>query len=319
MKAIQFYEFGGPEVLKLEDVQDPEPASGQVLVRVAASGVNPADILGRTGGAIAPERFPSGIGRDAAGVVERVGDDVKDVKAGQQVVVRNASGAYAEMLVTAEENVFPLPDGLPLVGAASLGNTYSTAWDAVVNKAVVETGQNVLVQGASGGVGIAAVQLAKALGARVIGTASTEAKRAWVQQRGADDMVDYTQEDWPSRVKELTDGKGVDAVIDGVGGEPFVNAFTCIRRGAAIAIYGTAGGRQVNFPLNYFYRTMARVSGAGSPGCTREDFEKILTMFASGQLQPTVETTMPLEKAGDAHRLMEGRKVIGKIVLEAQA
>ena len=184
MKAIRFHQHGGPEVLQLDDVDDPKPGNGQVLVRVYAAGVNPTDATGRRGGGAQAATFPATLGRDAAGVVEGIGSGVKNVKSGDKVIVRVSNAGYSELLLAKEEDIYPVPDGVGPIDAASIGITYSTAWDAVVNKADVQAGQTVLVQGASGGVGIAAVQIAKAMGAKVIGNASTGEKRAWVLAQG---------------------------------------------------------------------------------------------------------------------------------------
>lgn len=316
MKQVRFHEFGGPEVLRVDDVDEPKPGTGQALVRVYAAGVNPTDTMGRRGGGANPVPLPATLGRDASGVVEAVGANVKNVKSGDKVVVRGSTMGYSELLVADESDLYEVPDGVGPIEAASIGVTYTTAWDAVVNKAQAQSNQWVLVQGASGGVGVAAVQIAKALGAKVIGTASTDEKRAWVIAQGADHMVDYTQPDWVDQVKQLTGGSGVNAVIDGVGGESFIKSFDAITRGGAICVYGASGGREVNFNLTNLYRTSARVLGCGGNGSTREDFEKTLAMFSSGKLKATVETTLPLAEAQEAHRSIEERRVIGKIVLK---
>jgi NADPH2:quinone reductase len=316
LKSIRLHEFGGPEVLKLDDVDDPKPGTGQALVRVYAAGVNPTDVTSRRGAAQGAPKLPMSLGRDASGVVEAIGSGVKTVKSGDKVIVRGGSANYSELVAVSEDDLYPVPDGVGPVDAASIGVTYSTAWDAVVNKAQAGSGNWVLVQGASGGVGVAAVQIAKAMGARVIGTASTEEKRAWVIAQGADHMVDYTQADWPEQVKALTGGNGVDAVIDGVGGESFIRAFECVAPGANICVFGASGGREVNFNLTSLFRNRVHVHGCGGTGCTRGDFEKMLDLFSTGKLKATVETVLPLAEAAQAHQMIEDRKAIGKIVLK---
>ncbi len=316
MKQVRFHEFGGPEVLTVDEVDDPKPGTGQALVRVHAAGVNPTDTASRRGGGANPVKLPGTIGRDASGVVEAVGANVKKVKSGDKVVVRNSITGYSELLIADENDLYEVPSGLGPIEAASVGVTYTTAWDAVVNKAQVRSGQWFLVQGASGGVGVAAVQIAKAFGAKVIGAASTDEKRAWVTAQGADHAIDYTQADWVDQVKQLTGGNGVNAVIDGVGGESFIKSFDAITRGGAICVFGAAGGREVNFNITNLFRTSARVLGCGGIGSTREDFEKTLSMFSDGKLKATVEVTLPMAEAEDAHRRIEQRKVLGKIVLK---
>ena len=316
MKQVRFHEFGGPEVLSIDEVDEPKPGIGQALVRVHAAGVNSTDITSRKGAGPVAGPLPGTLGRDASGVVEAVGANVKSFKSGDKVIVRSTSAGYSELLVADEKDLYEVPNGVGPVEAASIGVTYTTAWDAVVNKAQVKPGQWVLVQGASGGVGVAAVQIAKALGAKVIGAASTDEKRAWVTAQGADHTVDYTQPDWVDQVKQLSGGNGVDAVIDGVGGESFVQSFSAIKRGGAICTYGASGGREINFNVTSIFRTGARVLGCGGNGSSREDFEKTLSMFSDGKLKATVEVTLPLGEVQDAHRLIEERKVIGKIVLK---
>ena len=189
--------------------EDPAPGDGEALVRVYAAGVNPIDITTRRGGAAQLE-FPAGLGRDTAGVVEAVGKGVTSVTIGSKVIVYNTRNGYSELVGASQDKLFPVPEGLGLIEAVSIGITYTTAWDAVVNKAGVQSGQTVPVQGASDGVGVAAVQIAKALGATAIGNASTKEKRRWVLSQGADHVVDYTRDDWPAKVKMLTNNsKGV--------------------------------------------------------------------------------------------------------------
>jgi len=316
MKSIRFHEFGKPDVLTLEEVPDPKPGMGQALVRLQAAGVNPTDVASRRGGGAGALKLPASLGRDGAGVVEAVGSGVKKVKSGDKVIVRNGSACYSELVTANEEDLYPVPNGVGPLDAASIGVTYSTAWDAVVNKANVQRGQFVLVQGASGGVGIAAVQIAKALGATVIGAASTDEKRKWVLGHGADHAVDYTAEGWPAKVKELTGGKGVNAVIDGVGGKQFAEVWDALATGANVCIFGASGGRDVTLNVTSIYRTRAHVHGCAGVGCSREDFLKMLDLFGQGKLKPTVEGTLPLAQAADAHRAIEERQVIGKIVLK---
>ena len=317
MKAIRFHEFGGPEVLKLEDVPDPEPGPGEVLVRVHGSGVNPTDITTRSGRASYPSTFafPAMLGRESAGIVERLGDGVTERSVGERVVVRGAGFSYAELVVAPESGVYKLPDGLGMTEASTVGITYTTAWDAVVNRANVVAGETVLVQGAAGGVGVASVQIAKSLGATVIGTAGSDEKLEWAKAQGVDHGVNYSTGKYASAVKDLTHGAGVDVVIDGVGGDAFVECFGCIKNGARVVIYGTAGGREVNFNLSAIFRTRVSIMGSGGTGASRADFERILELLADGTLRPTVDRTWPLAEAGEAQRYIEERRVRGKVAL----
>ena len=318
MKAIQFHEFGGPEVLRLEDVPDPQPGPGEAVLRMHSAGVNPTDITARSGRAPAPPGgfvFPSLLGREGAGVVEAVGDGVANVAVGDEVALRNAAYSYAELVKSPAENLYKLPEGLGMLEASTAVITYSTAWDALVNKCQVQAGQTVLVQGAAGGVGIAGVQIAKQLGATVIGTASTEEKLAYAAAQGMDHGVNYSGGDYADRVRELTGGAGVDAIVDGVGGNAFLESLNCVKPGGRIAIYGTAGGREVTLNLNTLFRLRIAVLGSGGTGTSHADFEALLQMLADGRLKPTVERTWPLAEAGEAQRYIEERRVMGKVAL----
>ena len=318
MKAIQFHEFGGPEVLRLEDVPDPQPGPGEAMLRMHSAGVNPTDITTRSGRAPAPPGgfvFPSLLGREGAGVVEAVGEGVTNVAVGDEVALRNAAYSYAELVKSPSENLYKLPEGLGMLEASTAVITYSTAWDALVNKCQVQAGQTVLVQGAAGGVGIASVQIAKQLGATVIGTASTEEKLAYAAAQGMDHGVNYSGGSYAARVKEMTGGAGVDAIVDGVGGNAFLESLNCVKPGGRIAIYGTAGGREVTLNLNTLFRLRIAVLGSGGTGTSHADFEALLQMLADGRLTPTVERTWPLAEAGEAQRFIEERRVMGKVAL----
>jgi len=317
MKAIRFHEYGGPEVLKFEEVPDPVPGPGEALLRVHAVGVNPTDITTRSGrGNTRPGfSFPAMFGRDACGTVEAIGDGVTSLAVGDRVVVREADYTYAEMAVAKEQQLYKVPDALGNLEAAAVGITYATAWDAVVNRANVQSGETVLVQGAAGGVGIAAVQIAKHLGATVIGTSASDDKLKWAATQGMDHGVNYSANDWPAQVKELTGGKGVDVIIDGVGGDPFVRCFECIVPEGRIAMFGAAAGREISFNIGGIFRNMLTLRGAGGRGTSRADFERLLELLAAGKLTPTIDRTWPLAEAAEAQRYVEERRVLGKVVL----
>ena len=317
MKAIRFHEFGGPEVLKLEDVPDPTPGDGEVLIQVQHAGVNPTDINTRSGGANYPPSFafPAMLGREAAGIVAAVGSGVTSVAAGDRVVARNTAYGYAEQITAPEANVFKLPDNLGSLEAAVIPVTYATAWDAVVNRTQVQAGQTVLVQGAAGGVGIAAVQIAKSIGATVIGVAGTDEKLAWVKSQGADHGVNHTAGSIADQVKEITGGKGVDAIIDGVAGKPFEDAFNALNPGGRIAVYGVAAGREVTVNLALLFRIRASLLGSGSSGTDREQFAQIVQLHADGKLHSTIDRTWPLGEASAAQQHITSRQVMGKVAL----
>ena len=317
MKAIRYHAFGGPEVLSLDEVPQPRPEAGEVLVRITSSGVNPVDISSREGRANRrPDfAFPATLGREAADVVEELGAGVSGLAVGDVVVLRAPRWSYAEYTAAPVASVYKLPKGLTDVEASTVVITYTTAWDAVVNKAGVQAGETVLIQGAAGGVGIAAVQIAKHLGATAIGTAGSDEKLAWAASQGMDHGVSYATDGYAAAVEDVTGGKGVNAVIDGVGGDIFVHSLECMAQNGRIAMFGAAAGRDVTINLARLFGQRLTFRGAGGDGATRADFEKILDLFAAGVLRPTVDRTYPLSEAAEAHCSIEERRVMGKVAL----
>ncbi|MEE8518818.1 MAG: zinc-binding dehydrogenase, partial [Dehalococcoidia bacterium] len=208
MKAIRYREFGPPDVMTLDEVADPRPGAGEVMVRLQASGVNNTDTKARSGTATyrAGIQFPAMLGREGAGIVEAVGAGVSVVAPGDRVLIREPAYTYAELTCAPVDSIYRLPDGLSTVDAATIAVTYATAWDAVVNQTKVQPGETVLVQAAASGVGIASVQIAKHVGARVIGTASSTDKLEWAATHGMDAGINYAEKDFVEEVKALTGG-----------------------------------------------------------------------------------------------------------------
>ena len=317
MKAIRFYEFGDAGVLTLDDAPDPAPADGEVLVRIAAAGVNPTDVSRRSGRMGTGGELPAQLGVEGAGVVEAVGAGVASVAVGERVIVRQPPRActYAELAAVPESAVFAAPDNLSLVDASTVAIITTTAWAALCVQGRAQAGDAVLVQAAASGVGVAAVQLAKLLGMTVIGTASSDEKLAWAAQYGLDHAVNYAEQDFVEEVRRITDGRGVDVIVDGVGGDVLSRGIGALARGGRLAVFGAAGGRDVTFPVAGLYRTGASVIGAGAAMTTPSDFRQILAWFAEGKLRPTIDRTFPLEQAAEAHRYQESRRIKGKTAL----
>jgi NADPH2:quinone reductase len=315
MKAIRYHELGGPEVLRLEEVPDPEPTVGEALVTLVASGVNPAEVSrrsGRTGQAI---DFPAMVGIEGAGIVSDVGEGVSKVKVGDRVIVRQPPYSYAESVAVAEDSLFAVPEGMTLVQASTVTIAYTTAWAALSVKGGVKAGDTVLIQAVASGVGIAAVQLAKQLGATVLGTASTADKLEWASQYGLDHGINYSEQDFVSEAKTLTDGRGVDVIVDGVGGEGLVKGLASLARGGRLTVFGGAGGRTIQLPVAELYRNGVAVIGAGGSMTPSADFGAILSWFAKGKLQPTIDRTWPLSEAAEAHEYQDSRRIKGKTAL----
>jgi NADPH:quinone reductase len=295
-------ETGGPEQLALEEAPEPEAGDGQVVVRVQAAGVNFADVLVRQGRYPQPPELPTVPGSEVAGEV-----------AGRRVMALPRGGGYAEAVAVDEQLVVPLPDGASFVEGAGFLLTYLTAWIPLTRQVRVGPGSVVLVHAGSGGVGAAAIQLAKHLGAEVVATASTEAKRAVALEQGAERAVGY--EDFTEEVR-------ADVVLDPVGGEVFTRSFGVLKPLGSVVALGFAGGwwepldpaplvgRNLSMHGFYLGRLMRH-----EPGLVREAVGELLGLWSSGAVKPLVGATFPLERAADAHALIERREHVGKVVL----
>ena len=315
MKAIRYHEFGGPEVLRLEDLPDPKPGDGDVLVSLAASGVNPAEVSRRAGRMGRTADFPLLLGIEGAGTVAEVGSDVASVKAGDRVIVRQPPYSYAELVVVPERSVYAVPENLTLAEASTVVITYTTAWAALCVRGGAKAGDTVLVQAAASGVGVAAIQLAKQIGATVIATASSAEKLEWAKQYGLDHGINYVEQDFVEEAKRLTDGRGVDVIVDGVGGDVLAKGINALARLGRLTVFGGAGGRETTFPVASLYRNAVSVLGAGGSLTPPDDFRQILSWFGEGKLHPTIDRTWPLADAVEAHRYQESRRIMGKSAL----
>jgi NADPH:quinone reductase len=322
MKAVRIHEYGGPEVLVYEEVPTPEPKEGQLLVRVAAATVNPIDVSVREDRFPTPKQPPKIIGSDGAGVVERVGDGVTAVKPGDQVFFSGlgvgSEGSYAEYAVIHEAQAVPAPPGLSLPEAAALGMVFPAAYYALVRRGNVQAGERVLVQGAAGGVGSASVQIAAALGARVVGTVAGEAEAELVRGLGAEDVIDYKAEDVVARALELTDGRGFDLVHELVISANLPADVHLVAKGGRIVCTGQGPKPEATVPIGdalakdvtLLFMNLGNAGRAGVAAIAAE----IGKMAAAGKVRPVIGETLPLAEARRAHELLEGRH-LGKIVL----
>ncbi len=317
MKAVMMYETGGPEVLKYEDVATPQPGPGEALIKIAGIGINFAEVGRRSGVLPFPpsEKLPLIPGGEISGTVEAVGDGVSEVMPGDRVFTR-CHGSYAEYTVAQASGLVRVPEGMDLVAASTVPIIFETAWGCLVARGKLQAGETILIQAAASGVGIALVQLAKHLGATVIGTASSDEKLEWAKGYGLDHGINYTTTDYVDEVKKLTGGKGVPIIIDGVGGEVFEKSFGALQPGGRIVVYGVASGkRTANVLLPNMWFQQQTLMGAGSQNCTKEDMATMLDLFVEGKLRPVVDRTWPLQEAAEAHRYIEARKVQGKVAL----
>ena len=322
MKAVRIHQYGGPEVLVYEEVPTPEPKPGQVLVRVAAVTVNPIDVAVREDRFPTPKQPPKIIGSDGAGVVEAVGDEVTGLKPGDAVFFSGlgvgSEGSYAEYAVVFETAAVPVPDGLSMPEAAALGMVFPTAYYALVRRGAVQTGETVLVQGAAGGVGSASVQLATALGARVVGTVAGAAEADLVRSLGAVDVIDYKAEDVVARGLELTEGKGFDLIHELVISVNLPADVKLVAKGGRIVCTGQGPAPEASVPIGEALAKDASLlftslSNAGRAGVAAIAAE-IGAMAAAGKVRPVIGETLPLAEARRAHELLAGPH-LGKIVL----
>ena len=319
MRAVVLKGFGGLEMLEERDLPVPEPGPGEVLVRNLAVAVNPVDAKIRAAGRWAGVEPPFVLGYDAAGVVAKVGPGVKDLKEGDEVyytpeIFGNPHGTYAEYVVLPEANLAPKPKNLSFEEAAAIPLTFLTAWQMVVDKLGVRPGDDVLVMAAGSGVSVAAIQIAKLFGARVIATAGSEDKLRRAKALGADETVNYTHPDWPKEVRRLTGGKGADKVVDHTGALYFEGVIKATANGGRIAIAGASSGYEGTLPFAHvFYR---QLSILGSTMASKSRLFPILRFVEEGKLKPVVGQVLPLEAAAEGHRLLEERRVFGKVVLQ---
>ncbi|HEU4754335.1 MAG TPA: NADPH:quinone reductase, partial [Armatimonadota bacterium] len=318
MKAIRVHEFGPPSVLQLEELPDPQPAPGQVVVRVRAAGVNPVDTYIRAGSYARKPVLPYTPGTDAAGIVERIGDGVTNVRPGDRVYTAGSiSGTYAELALCHAEQVQPLPENISFSQGAGVFVPYATAYRALFQRARAQAGETVLVHGATGGVGTAAVQLAHAHGLTVIGTGGTEEGRELVRQQGADHVLDHHAPGYLEQLMQLTDGRGVDLVLEMLANVNLGKDLTVLAQGGRVVVIGSRGTVEIN-PRETMAREAA-VLGMMLWGATEKELAGLYAALhaglANGTLRPIVGREFPLAEAPRAHEAVMEPGAAGKIVL----
>jgi NADPH2:quinone reductase len=320
MKAALFHELGGPEVLKLGDAPKPEPKPGWVLVKNHAIGINFADTFFRQGQYLIKPNLPDIPGLEAAGVIEAVGQGVTHLKPGMRVAAIGTK-TYAEYSAVSASQVIPLPDFVSFAEGAAFPIQTLTAYHMLHTSHHTTPEQTVLVHSAAGGVGIVAVQIAKAAGARVIGTVSSDSKIDLVKQYGADAVINYAKHDFAEEAQKLTDGKGVDLILDAIGKPTLERGLKCLKPFGHLILYGRAGG--IPDPLNLMglFQKSLKVSGfvlytvSAMPDKHKEGIEKSFQLMNQGKLKMLVGKSFPLADAAEAHRHMESRQSVGKLVL----
>ena len=318
MKAIVVREFGSPDVMKLEDVPTPDVATGQVLVRIVAAGVNPVDTYIRSGNYASVPKLPYTPGKDGAGVVEKVGDGVAHFKPGDRVYTAGSiSGTYAEFSLCDETHLGRLPENVTFEQGAGIWTPYATSYRALFQKAGAKSGETVFIHGASGGVGVAAIQWSKNAGLKVIGSASSENGKKLVADEGADHVVDHTDDSHLAAVLELTNGRGVDVIIEMLANENLAKDFDALAMFGRISIVGNRGSLDFNPRLAMGKdASMFGMSLFNAPSDAMEEIHAaIFDGLSKGYLKPVVGESIPLAEAPRAHKRVIENKAFGKIVL----
>ncbi len=340
MRAIVFYEHGGPDVLRLEERPDPRPRANEVLVEVRACALNHLDVWTRAGLPGAKLPLPHILGNDVAGVVREAGELVAWVRPGDEVMLQpgvscghcreclrgadnlcpeyqilgsGRAGGYAELVTAPAVNVIPKPQNLTWEEAAAVPLVTLTAWHMLVTRARVRPGEDVLVHAAGSGVGSVGIQVAKLFGARVIATASTEEKRERALSLGADETVDYTREDWPKEVRRLTGKKGVEVVFEHTGAETWPGSIVALARDGRLVTCGATSGYDARTDIRQvFYRHLTLL---GSMMGSKSELLDAMPFVERGAIRPVVDRALPLAEARAAHERMEDRAQFGKLVL----
>jgi len=322
MRAVLCKSYGPPETLVVEDVPSPVPGPGEAVIAVKAASVNFPDVLIIENKYQLKPPLPFSPGSELAGVVKAIGDGVTSFQPGDRVMAITGFGAFAEEVTTDTRRLLAIPPKMDFATAAAFGLTYGTSEHALVDRGALASGETLLVLGAAGGVGLAAIEIGKILGARVIACASTNDKLAVCREHGADETINYTSEDLRERIKALTDGRGPDVVYDPVGGAYTELALRSIAWRGRLLVVGFAAGDIPKIPLNLTLLKGCSIVGVFWGDWARREpqhfaaaMQRLAGWHAEGRLKPHISATFPLERAADALTLMAARQVTGKVVL----
>lgn len=325
MKAVLCKAFGMPESLSLEDVPAPEPGPGEVLVDVHATALNFPDVLMIQGKYQSQPPFPFAPGGEIAGVIRAVGSGVEQPKVGDRVFGGTGYGGMAEQIVVKPRALRAMPELMSFAEASGISTTYGTSYYALKQRADLKVGETLLVLGAGGGVGLAAVELGKAMGARVIAAASTPEKLAAAKAAGADELIDYSDGELKDKVKALTDGQGADVIYDPVGGDLFDQVMRCINWYGRVLVIGFAAGDIPRVPINLILLKSCQLVGvffgawsARVPDEAAANFREILDLYRKGRIKPMIGAEYPLQDYAAALRCLMERKAIGKVVVNVR-
>ncbi len=322
MKAVLCHAYGPTEDLRIEDVPVPEVGPGQVKVEVKASGLNFPDVLMVEGKYQNLPDLPFSPGGEFSGVITETADDVSQWQVGDEVFGGIGHGCFAQSIVVPVGRLRAKPGNMTFAQASGMNTTYGTSYYALKQRADLQPGENLLVLGAAGGVGIAAVELGKAMGARVIAAASTDEKLAIAKQAGADEVINYADGELKEKVKALTEGWGADVIYDPVGGPLFDQCMRCVNWYGRVLIIGFVGGDIPRVPTNLILLKSCQVVGvfygawsAREPDQSRQNFSEIMDFFAAGKINPLVGKEYPFEAYTDALNCLAQRQAVGKVVL----
>jgi len=340
MKAVVFEKHGGPEVLEYTEVPEPKAGPGEVLIEVKATSINHIDIFLRRGMPGIKVPLPKIVGSDAAGIIRQMAPDVSGLTVGQRVTINpgiscgrcefcaagfgsqctsyamvgeNRDGAYAELVAVPAHIVLPIPDSISFEEAAAAPLVFLTAWSMMVTKGNIRPGEDVLILGAGAGVGTAAIQIAKMTGCRVFVTASNDEKLERARQLGADLLINYKTEEFDKKIRELTNKRGVDVVVDYIGADTWVRSLRSARRGGRVLTCGATTGFAPQTDLRQIFFRQVQV--IGSTMGSQRDFLDVMKCVFRGQLKPVIDRVLPLREVRRGHELVEERAVFGKIVL----
>jgi putative PIG3 family NAD(P)H quinone oxidoreductase len=323
MRAVVTTEPGGPEVLTLSELPDPEPGAGEVVIDVAATAVNRADVLQRQGHYPPPPGASEVIGLECSGTVAAVGEGVTRWRVGDEVCALLAGGGYAEKVVVPAGQVMAVPEGVDLATAAALPEVACTVWSNVFMVAGLRADETLLVHGGAGGIGTCAIQVAHRLGARVVTTAGSEEKLAVCRDLGADLAVNYHEDDFVAAVKELTDGRGADVILDNMGAKYLARNVDALATEGRLVVIGMQGGTKAEINLATLLRKRAAVIATTLRSRPPENKavicaaveEHLWPLVAEGALKPVVHARFPLDQVADAHRALDDGSHVGKILL----
>ncbi len=322
MKAALCKQYGPPRSLVVEEIEAPEPGPGEVKVRVHACGVNFPDILMMAGKYQSKPDMPFSPGGEVSGQIVGIGDGVEGLQTGQRILGMAGHGGMAEEICLPAVAVVPIPENMDYETAAGFILTYGTSYHALKQRARLQPGETLLVLGAAGGVGLAAVELGRLMGARVIAAASTAEKLELAGEYGATEFINYTTENLKDRVKELTGGRGADVIYDPVGGELFDQCMRSIAWKGRVLVIGFASGEIPKVPVNLALLKGCEIVGVfwgaftqREPEAHRENTRELLEFVAAGKLKPHISATFPLEQAGEALAVLAERKALGKVIV----